>query len=133
MTFIGSAILATAAASSENETIGLEMLEEAETILDSGCVAHNHIFFARTAIGHALRTCAWDLVERYATRLERYTRKEPLPWSDFIIAEGRVLAAWGRGQRSDELKGELRRLLSVAADRGLLADVAALNKALASA
>jgi class 3 adenylate cyclase/tetratricopeptide (TPR) repeat protein len=133
MTFIGPAVLATTAASSEDEAIGLAMLNEAETILDRGCVAHNHIWFTRTAIGHALRTCAWDRANHYATRLETYTRKEPLPWSDFIIAEGRALAAWGLGQRTDANARALERLLSIAVDRGLLVDVAILNKAIESA
>jgi class 3 adenylate cyclase/tetratricopeptide (TPR) repeat protein len=133
MTFIGPALLAIKAASSQDVAGAEEALKEAEAILDSGCVSHNHFWFARIAIGHALRTHAWDGVERYANRLESYTRREPLPWSDFIIAQGRVLAAWGRGQRSDALMGELQRLLTIAVDRGLLLDVAVLNKALASA
>ena len=105
MTFIGPALLAIKAASSDDEAAAQEALKEAEAILDSGCVSHNHFWFARIAIGHALRAHAWDEVERYAMRLESYTRKEPLPWSDFIIAQGRALAAWGRGQRSDALNG----------------------------
>ena len=133
MTFIGPAVLAIKAASADDEIVAQEALKEAEAILDAGCVSHNHFWFARIAIGHALRTHAWDEVERYAMRLESYTRREPLPWSDFIIAYGRALAAWGRGQRTDALTGELQRLLSIAVDRGLLADVAVLNKALASA
>ena len=132
MTFIGPALLAIKAASSEDKAVAQEDLKKAEAILDSGCVSHNHFWFARLAIGHALRTQAWDEVERYAKRLQSYTRKEPLPWSDFIIAQGRVLAAWGRGQRSDALITELQRLLSIAVDRGLIHDVAVLNKALAS-
>ena len=126
-------MLAIKAASSDDEAVAQEALKEAEAILDSGCVSHNHFWFARIAIGHALRTHAWDEVERYAKRLESYTRREPLPWSDFIIAQGRVLAAWGRGPRTDALVCELKRLLSIAVDRGLLLDVAVLNKALASA
>jgi tetratricopeptide (TPR) repeat protein len=134
VTFIGPALLAINAALSDDQAVAQEALREAEAILDSGCVSHNHFYFTRSAIGYALRTHAWDGVERYATRLESYTRKEPLPWSDFIIAQGRVLAAWGCGQRrSDALVGELQRLLSIAVDRGLLLDVAVLNKALASA
>ena len=133
MTFIGPAILASMAASTDNETIARELLKEAETILDSGCVAHNHIWFARTSIGYALNCRAWDLVDRYSARLETYTRNEPLPWSDFIIAEGRALSCWQRGQRNETLTTKLQHLLGTAVDRGLLLDVALLNKALASA
>jgi tetratricopeptide (TPR) repeat protein len=133
MTYIGPALLALKAASSDDEAMAQQALKEAEDILDSGCVSHNHFRFARIAIGHALRIHAWEEVERHATRLENYTREEPLPWSDFIIAEGRGLAAWGRGDRSEALKGELQRLLSIAIDRDLRLDAAVLNKAFASA
>jgi class 3 adenylate cyclase/tetratricopeptide (TPR) repeat protein len=133
MTFIGPALLAIKATLSEDEAAAQEALKEAEAILDSGCVSHNNFWFARFAIDRALRSHAWDEVDRYATRLESYTSKEPLPWSDFIIARGRVLAALGRGQRSDALSGELQRLQSIAVGCGLLLDAAALNKALASA
>ena len=133
VSFIGPGVLATRAASCDDEATAQEALKEAEAILDSGCVSHNQVWFARTAIGHALRTREWDGADRYAARLESYTRREPLPWSDFIIAQGRVLSAWGRGHRSDALVGELQRLLSIAADRGLLLDVAILDRALASA
>ena len=133
MTFIGPAILASMAASTDNETTARALLKEAETILDSGCVAHNHIWFARTSIGYALNCRAWDLVERYSARLETYTRNEPLPWSDFIIAEGRALSCWQRGQRNETLATKLQHLLGTAVDRGLLLDVALLSKTLASA
>ena len=39
----------------------------------------------------------------------------------------------GAGKEADALMGELQRLQSIAVDRGLLLDVAMLNKALASA
>ena len=74
MTFIGPALLAIKAASSDDEAVAQEALKEAEAILDSGCVSHNHFWFARIAIGHALRSHAWDGVERYAMRLESYTQ-----------------------------------------------------------
>ena len=133
MTFIGPAVLASKAASADDEIRAQEALKEAEAILDSGCVSHNHFWFARIAIGHSLRTHAWDEVERYAIELESYTRREPLPWSDFIMANGRALAAWGRGSRTDALARELQRLQSIAAERGLMLDAEMLEKALASA
>ena len=130
MTFVGPSVLASKAASADNEIEAQKARMEAEAILDAGCVSHNHFWFARITIGHALRTHAWDEVERCAMRLESYTRREPLPWSNFIVAYGRVLTAWGRGQRTDALRGEIRRLQSLAVERGMLLDAEMLKKAL---
>ena len=83
---------------------------EVEAILDSGCVAHGHFFFARAAIDQVLERGDWDRPEGYAARLERYARSEQLPWSDYLIARGRAAAAWGRGTRSSELTAQLDRV-----------------------
>jgi hypothetical protein len=108
-------------------------MQEAESILDAGCVAHNHIWFARTAIDHALAIGAWDKAEHYATRLEDYTRGHPLAWPDFMIARARALAAWGRGTRSRETVTELERLRACALQHGLALAMPQLDKALAAA
>ena len=54
-------------------------------------------FFLSGRVTIALATEDWCAAERYAAALEDYTRAEPLAWSDFVIARGRALAAWGRG------------------------------------
>lgn len=75
----------------------------------------------------------WDEVERYATALEDYTRPEPLPWSDFFIARGRVLAAYGRGKRDDATMAEITRLRDEAKRVGFSLALPALDEALAAA
>jgi hypothetical protein len=133
MTFIGPSVLAVEAALTEDEAVSQALLTEAEGILDAGCVAHNHFWFAQTAIRHALVTSAWDRVERYAARLEVYTQWEPLPWSDYLVARGRSLAAWGRGERGAACTAELQRLKSIAEERHLRLDQAELSSVLAVA
>ena len=130
MTFIGPAVLAIEAVLTDDEALSQAILKEAEDILDTACVAHNHFWFAQTAITHALQNGTWDRAERYAARLEVYTQSEPLPWSDFLIAKGRALAAWGRGERSTVCVRELRRLKSIAMDKHLIRDLDELNTAL---
>lgn len=132
MTFIGPAVLAVEAALSDDETVSQALLKEAEAILDAGCVAHNHFWFAQVAIDHALHAGAWDRADRYAKRLETYTQTEPLPWSDFLIAKGRALTTWGRGERNAECARELQRLRSMALERHLVFDLNKLNNALAA-
>ena len=119
MTFIGPYVLATKAALTEDHAESRKVLEEAESILESGCVAHNHFWFAQSAIEQSLAVGDWDKAEGYAEKLEAYTREQPLPWSDFLIARGRALAAWGRGIRSEAVLAELTRLHQVAAQHGL--------------
>lgn len=133
MTFIGPSVLAVYAAVVEDAEAGSEALGEAQSILDSGCVAHNHIWFARTAIDHALKIQAWDLAEHFASRLETYTRQQPLAWPDFIIARAHALASWGRGTRDAELAGQLQDLRERAMESGLKAAVPLIDEALAAA
>ena len=132
MTLFGPWTLAVTAAVAEDRSESKHALAEAESILDSGCVAHNHFWFAQTAIDHALENGEWDDAERYAARLETYTRTQPLPGSDFLIARGRALAAWGRGRRGDEVESEVKRLHSIAVQQGLKPVAAGLVRALQS-
>ena len=129
MTFIGPAVLAAHAALADDPAVRSEALTEAERILDSGCVAHNHFWFAQSAIDHKLAIGEWDEVDRYAARLERYIAAEPLPWAEFLAARGRALAAQGRGKRDAKLAAELERLHRAALDAGLVRAAHALEKA----
>jgi hypothetical protein len=62
--------------------------------------------------------------------LENYARPEPLPWSDFVAARARALAAHGRGDGGDGLKKELGRLQRQAADARMHVAKAAIDAAL---
>jgi len=119
ITFIGPSVLAIKAALTDDRDECRKALEEAESILNAGCVAHNHFWFARISIDHALAVGDWDEAERYAARLETYTREQPLPWSDFLIARGRALAAWGRRRPNEDVVVELRSLHELAVRQGL--------------
>jgi tetratricopeptide (TPR) repeat protein len=105
--------------------------EEAEALLGQGCVSHDYLYFYRDAMEASLAAGEWDAVERFAAALADYTRAEPLPWSDYYIAWGRALAAWGRGDRGAE--AELHRLLATARKAHVGMAIPALEKALAEA
>jgi class 3 adenylate cyclase/tetratricopeptide (TPR) repeat protein len=107
-------------------------LEEGEKILRLGVSGHNYLWFYRDAIEICRRASQWDKVEAYAKALEAYTSAEPLPSSDFYMARGRALAAFGRGRRDDEIALELRRLRDQAEQTGLKNALPALEQALAS-
>lgn len=131
MTFIGPTVLAIWGQASGDPGTARAALAEAEELLQSGCVAHNHFWVAQTAIDYALSVGDWDGAEHHAARLEAYTREQPLPWSDFMIGRGRALAARGRGSRTPELGAELRHLTDVAGRKGLRVAAKALEQALA--
>ena len=85
-------------------------MAEAERIIAAGCVGNNHPHFYRDAIEVSLQREDWDAVDRYAQAFADFVKSEPLPWSDFFIARGRALAAYGRGRRDPATLAELDRL-----------------------
>ena len=107
-------------------------LKEGELILRQECVSHNYFWFYRNAMEACLESGEWEEVERFAAALEAYTRPEPLPWSDFFITRGRILAAFGRGQRDDVTMQELKRLRDEAERVGFKTALPALEEALAT-
>jgi tetratricopeptide (TPR) repeat protein len=91
-----------------------QALAEGEAIIRAGSVGHNPLRFYPDAIDASLGLRDWDEADRYVDALEQFTRPEPLPWSDFFIARGRVLAALGRSGRGAGMKRELQRLVAQA-------------------
>ena len=131
--FSGPSVLGALALTTDDPQVRHEALAEGESLLRAGSVAHNHFRFYRDAIDATLRVSAWSEAERLASALEDFTRPEPLPWTDFYIARGRALAAWGRGQRDDTKRGRLIQLSDDARRAGLHLALPALEEALASA
>ncbi|MDX1514655.1 MAG: adenylate/guanylate cyclase domain-containing protein, partial [Gammaproteobacteria bacterium] len=110
-----------------------EMLQAGESVLGAGTVSHNHFWFYQFAIMRMLELEAWDRVDHYAQALHDFTRPEPLPLTDFYTAYGRSLAAYGRGERSDHVLNEIRRLRDQAQEIGLKPVLPMLERALATA
>jgi len=114
----------------DDDAVRVAALEEGETALHEGSISHNHIWFNRFAMDSLLLVGDWEGVERYATALENYTRNEPLAATDFFIARGRALAAFGRGKHDDVAMSEIQRLRDEANRDGLGCALPALEKAL---
>jgi hypothetical protein len=110
-----------------------QALAEGEEILRDNCVSHNYFYLYRDAMEIHLHSGTWDRVEYFAQALEDYTRDEPLPWTDFFIARGRALAAYGRGDGGDAATSEIAKLREDGAWRGVKVAVAALDQAVAGA
>jgi DNA-binding SARP family transcriptional activator/predicted ATPase len=89
------AIVALARASWEDEPVARALLAEGERLLERGCVSHNHLEFHHYAMEIHARWRDWAGVQRHAQALEAYTREEPLPWVEIIVAAHRAVAGAG--------------------------------------
>jgi len=129
--FIAPRVLGVGALAAADDNGRIECLTQGEEILARGCNAHNHLWFYRDAIEASLMLRNWIEVERYAQTMTDYTQAEPLPWSEFHIARGRVLTSFGRGERGAKIAAELSRLRGEAEQTGFAPQLMAINAALA--
>ncbi len=83
---------------------------EAEALLAQGCASHNSILFYRHGIEDALARGEWARGLEHAAALEAYTRAEPLPYSDFLIARARTLVGLASDPDDRALHEEFSRL-----------------------
>ncbi|HYM03125.1 MAG TPA: adenylate/guanylate cyclase domain-containing protein [Stellaceae bacterium] len=90
--FSGPKLMGALAVATEDAAERGRFLEEGEELLRLGAVGHNHLWFYRDAMAATLAAGEWQAAMRYADALENYTRAEPLPWSDRVIAETRAQA-----------------------------------------
>jgi hypothetical protein len=105
-------------------------LDEGKTLLQSNSMGHNHLNFCEDGIDACLQAGDWGGLEWFADHLQDYTREEPLPFSEFTIERGRALAAFGRGERSEDLAARLRQLQQQARSVGLLFQLVEIDSAL---
>ena len=128
--FFGPLVLANAAHLTEDPEERSRLFNEAEMVLQQGCVSHNYFWFYRDAIEAALEFEDWDRAGRYADALEAYARAEPLPWSDLFVARARALGRFGRGERGSELSDEINRLALAIRTANLKAHLSLLEDAM---
>ncbi len=131
MTYIGPCSLAILALVTDDPLVRDQALAEGEALLAAGSPSYNHFLFRRDAIEVCLGIAAWDRADSHAAALGEFARPEPTPWTDYIVARGHALAAWGRGRRDNSLLAELARLKSEGEQLGLKITIPALESALA--
>ena len=132
MGFYGATALGVLARATEDLDLCRAALARGEDLLSGFSVAHNYFGFYANAMTVCLQIADWDGVDRYARAWEDYTRSEPLPRCDYFIAQGRALAAHGRGNRDPQTMAELQRLRGEAEGIGLKFTLPVLEAALAS-
>jgi tetratricopeptide (TPR) repeat protein len=87
---------------------------EAEVLLAQGCTSHNSIDYHRHGIEDALARGEFARGLEHAAAIEAYTRGEPLPYCDFLIARARVLVGLASRPEDRALQAELARLRAAA-------------------
>jgi len=133
MAFLGPVFLGMLAVAADDPAARNEALAEGEALLAGNSLAHNHLLFRREAIDACLDAGDAAAALHHAVELERRTRSEPLPWSEFFIARGRALAARAAGADGSAATAELARLHEDGQRLGLLGAVVAIDAALAAA
>ncbi len=108
--FHGAVLLGRLALFAEDESVRADALRRGQALLDRNSVSHNHLNFYRDAMEVSATHQRWNDVELYAARLQAYTRGEPLPWSDLLIARGLALARFGRDPQDVLARSELQRV-----------------------
>lgn len=101
-------------------------LDRAEELVFSGRTSYPFEFFY-VGIDAALKLKDWPRAELYADRLDQFFASEPVALPAFVSARARALAAAGQGRGDAD---ELRRLVALAAARGLTETGTALQAAL---
>jgi class 3 adenylate cyclase/tetratricopeptide (TPR) repeat protein len=92
MAYFGPTLLSVAALISKDPAEQCGLLAEADTIVGTS-VSHNRFFLHRNAINVFYALKRPDEIERHAAALDHFTRHERIPWSDFYVDRGKLLAA----------------------------------------
>lgn len=125
--FITARVFGLAASIARDPSQGERLLVAGEAIVDGGCLPHNVYWYRRDAIDAALGWNRPDLARHHADALDRYTADHPLPWTDFFVRRGRVLAAALNSPQAVEPE-DLACVIAAAEDNGLLAALPALRR-----
>jgi tetratricopeptide (TPR) repeat protein len=131
ITFWGPLIYGVIALASSEPT-RRDALRQGQSLLERGCVSHNYFWFYRDAIEVSLEMHDWDQADFYATALEQFFHDEPMAWPNLIIARGRCLAAFGRGNRGDANLSQIRKLRDLAARLSMRSELIRLEAVLGS-
>jgi hypothetical protein len=76
--------------------------------------------FYRYAIESCLVAKDDDKAQHFMAALKRYTAKEPLPWSEFIIQRAKVLMQASQGKTGVKLEQDIKKLITQADQAGFI-------------
>ena len=129
LTYCGPWILGALARTTDDAEECKRSLDQAESLLHARAAAHNDLGFALEGLEACLERGDVARALRCADHLESAFAAEPVPFTQFLAARARALAAWAQGERSSALDSEIQRLIAQARDGGLLRHLPALERA----
>jgi tetratricopeptide (TPR) repeat protein len=112
MGFCGPYALAVLARATDDPSLRAAALAEGESVLRTGSVGHNVVWYYRVAGDAHLEAKNWARADRCADQLHAITAAERLPLVEFITERIKALSAVGRGGRSHLLGDEIDRLFA---------------------
>ena len=107
-----------------------QALAQGEALLQQNCIGHCRVYFCRDAIEASLAANEWDQALYYAGIMEEFTRPEPLPWTDLLIARARALVALGIDGADANSTAQLRKIRGEIERAGFMPALAAIDAAL---
>ncbi len=110
MGFAGPMLLGLLARMSEDPMERAAFQAEASALLAQGSFGHAHFAYYNLAIEDAIARREWPQANTYIAALSAYTRREPLPYTDFLIARGRTLVALAAKPQDTQLQETLASL-----------------------
>jgi class 3 adenylate cyclase len=107
-----------------------QALAQGEALLQQNCIGHCRVYFCRDAIEASLAANEWNQALHYAGIMEEFTRPEPLPWTDLLIARARALVALGTDGADTNSTVQLRKIRGEIERAGFVPALAAIDAAL---
>jgi class 3 adenylate cyclase/tetratricopeptide (TPR) repeat protein len=118
MAYFGATILATLARTEADPIARHKTIEEAEELLSTIAISHNHWFGRRELIELGWELRDLDTIDFHTSALESYNRREFSPLQEAVVRRGRVFARVLRGDRSADLAAEITNLKSITEKSG---------------
>jgi tetratricopeptide (TPR) repeat protein len=131
--FYGPSVLAVIACASPDEEQRNWAIDEGHCILSEGAVGHNHLYFYRFLMEAGLEQGDWELLQSARDALAEFTRAEPLPLTDFLMARASALRDFYQGHDRDAAIGSLHGLKIQAERVGLKVALPRLEAAISEA
>jgi tetratricopeptide (TPR) repeat protein len=128
--FCGPKVISALSRAVEDAGERTRLLAEGKVMLDRGAAAQNHLWFYRDAIEALLSARDAEGALEYVSRLEEYTRAEPLSWATLFAARGRALSALLRKGPNEWERSELARVRTALETAGMTAFLPRVDAAL---
>ncbi|WP_165839949.1 ATP-binding protein [Motiliproteus coralliicola] len=128
--YVGAIAFGALALVTEDPSRCRSALEQGERLLRPGTPSQNYFWFLRDAIETCLLRGWWDQAQDYGNKFKKFTRHQPIPWSQFYIQLADTLSTIGRQPEQSQAISQLNQLQQQAKQAGLQAAEALIQRCL---